>query len=62
VVRPRHTNDPAERARWAVTKQVQTAIDRINRVHPSLARHLRTSIKTGRFCTYAPETPVDWHL
>lgn len=60
--RARHDNDPSERARSTVTKQVRTAITRIERVHPDLARHLTVAVRTGRFCSYAPERPVDWDL
>jgi len=60
--RARITGDPAERARWAVTKQVRNAIARIDKVHPDLARHLKASVRTGRFCTYEPEHPTEWML
>jgi hypothetical protein len=60
--RARPANDPAERARWAITKQIQSAIDRLDRAHPALARHLRTSIKTGRYCSYEPERLIEWQL
>lgn len=60
--RPRRTGDPAERARSAVTQRIREAIKRISDVHPSLGRHLRASIRTGTFCSYAPEVPVTWDL
>lgn len=58
--RPRHDNAPSERARWTVTKQVRTAVARIEQVHPDLARHLTTAVRTGRFCSYSPERPIGW--
>ncbi len=58
--RIRHGNDPVERARWAVTKQIHTAIERIRKAHPTLAQHLTNAVKTGRYCTYAPEHPPRW--
>ena len=60
--RPRVTGDPAERARKAVTMRVGTALKAIAEVHPALARHLRASISTGRFCSYRPENPVSWQM
>lgn len=60
--RVRRTNDPVERARSTVTKQIRTAIARIETVHPSLAAHLRHTIKTGRYCSYTSEHPVTWEL
>ena len=60
--RARVAGDPAERARKAVTMRVGTALKAIAEVHPALARHLRASISTGRFCAYRPEDPVTWEL
>lgn len=60
--RVRRGNDPAERARSTVAKQVHSAIARIEKTHPALARHLNNSIRTGQYCCYAPEKPVDWKL
>lgn len=58
--RRRTTSDDAERARKAVTWRIRAAIDRIESAHPGLARHLRTAIKTGVFCSYRPERPTVW--
>ena len=60
--RARRTGDHAERARSAVTWRVRSAISRIEAVHPALARHLNNSVRTGTFCAYMPEQPVDWRL
>jgi len=60
--RPRTTGDPVERARKAVTMRVGTALKGVAEVHPALARHLRASVSTGRFCSYQPEDPVAWQL
>lgn len=57
--RPGH---PAERARTAVTSRTRSAIKKIERVHPTLGRHLRRSVHTGTFCVYEPEEPVAWSL
>jgi tetratricopeptide (TPR) repeat protein len=58
--RARRGNDPVERARSTVTKQIHSAIARIERAHPVLALHLANSVRTGRFCSYVPEHPVIW--
>ena len=60
--RPRTLNPETERARSAVTWRIRSAIKKIKTVHPSLSRHLETSIKTGTFCSYAPEKHRSWHL
>ena len=41
---------------------LKDAIARISDVHPALGRHLRNSVRTGTFCSYVPEQPVDWDL
>jgi tetratricopeptide (TPR) repeat protein len=62
--RDRPQSSPAERARVNVTKAIRTAIKLIERQSPALAEHLTASIRTGRFCSYAPpgETPPAWRL
>jgi len=60
--RVRRGNDPVERARSTVTKQVRAAIGRIESAHPELALHLTNSVRTGRYCSYAPEAPSTWEL
>jgi hypothetical protein len=60
--RARKAGDQAERARSAVTWRIRSAISRIEAVHPALGRHLRNSVRTGTFCAYVPEQPVDWQL
>jgi hypothetical protein len=60
--RARTSGDPGERARKAVTMRVGTALKAIAEVHPALARHLRASVSTGRFCSYWPEDPVTWDV
>ncbi len=60
--RPRRAGDPNERARTTVTRRIREAIARVSDVHPALGRHLRNSVRTGAFCSYAPEQPVDWEL
>ena len=60
--RDRPVASAAERARVNVTKAIRSAIKAIDRQSPELAEHLSGSIRTGRFCSYAPpgETPPRW--
>jgi hypothetical protein len=58
--RSRKPGDPIERARKAVTERIRAAIGRIQSAHPALGLHLRNSINTGTFCSYRPESAVDW--
>ena len=62
--RDRPQSSPAERARVNVTKAIRTAIKLIERQSPALGEHLTASIRTGRFCSYAPpgEAPPAWRL
>jgi hypothetical protein len=59
---PRRLADPAERARKAVANRIRDAVSRIQANHPALGRHLRTSIRTGTFCSYEPERTVTWEI
>jgi hypothetical protein len=58
--RPRIAGDPAERARKAVTMRIRAAIRAIAARDDALARHLRNTVRTGRLCSYEPDTPVTW--
>ena len=59
--RDRRARSPSERARSTVTKVVKAALHRISEHHAALGRHLTVSIKTGTFCSYAPdEPPAPW--
>ncbi len=49
-----NSNDPAERARKAVSARIRDAIRRIGAVAPTLALHLDRSVQTGLECTYQP--------
>ena len=60
--RPRGSGDPVERARKAVSMRIAAAIKAIDRVQAALARHLRSSVRTGRHCVYEPEDDVTWRL
>jgi hypothetical protein len=41
---------------------VRDTVRRIGALDPDLGRHLSHSVRTGAFCSYAPEQPVDWDL
>jgi tetratricopeptide (TPR) repeat protein len=58
--RPRKIGAHTERARQAVTWRIRDALARIEAVHPELGQHLRSSVRTGTFCVYTPNEPIDW--
>jgi hypothetical protein len=60
--RNRALPSPAERARVSVTKAIKKAIRTIARQCPALGDHLAASVRTGRYCSYAPpgEAPPAW--
>lgn len=58
--RSRRHVDTTERARSAVTQRIRATIKRIDAAHPQLGAHLRSSIRTGTYASYRPETPVEW--
>jgi len=53
-----------ERARSAVTKRIRDALQKIEKNHPQLGRHLRAQVRTGYECSYRPDPdrPVVWDL
>jgi hypothetical protein len=58
--RPRRAGSSAERARTAVRSRIRDALQRVEVVHPALGRHLKNSVRTGTYCVYQPDPPVDW--
>lgn len=60
--RVRRVSGDAERARKAVTRRVRAAMKCLDEVHPPLSSHLHASIRTGLFCAYTPERPVEWSV
>jgi tetratricopeptide (TPR) repeat protein len=60
--RDRRAASHAERARLNVTRAIKAALDHIDRNHPTLGRHLRSTIRTGRYCSYTPDprAPIAW--
>jgi non-specific serine/threonine protein kinase len=60
--RNRAVPSPAERARVSVTKAIRKAVRTTARQCPALGDHLAASVRTGRYCSYAPpgEAPPAW--
>lgn len=52
----------AERARLNVSRGIAAALKKIDIYHPSLATHLRATLRTGTFCIYQPDprVPLRW--
>ena len=53
-----------ELARVKTTRAIRTAMHRIGSHNAALIEHLRATIKTGTFCSYAPDPrlSVEWQL
>jgi tetratricopeptide (TPR) repeat protein len=60
--RARSLGSATERARSAVTWRIRSAVRKIATIHPALGRHLDNSVRTGTYCSYQPERPIDWHF
>ena len=62
--RSRKAASHSERARLMVTKAIKAAIAKVRARDASAGRYLATSIKTGNYCTYDPDSapPISWHL
>jgi hypothetical protein len=60
--RPRPAVSASERARQSVTKAIKGALSRIAEQSPGLGAHLRTTVRTGTFCSYVPDprSPIAW--
>ena len=60
--RDRKAASDAERARQSVTRAIKGAIERISAAHPELGEHLRTTVRTGIYSSYAPDprVPIRW--
>ena len=54
----------AERARLSVTRAIRRAQARIAACHPILGRHFDTTIRTGTYCSYVPDSrmPIGWDI
>lgn len=62
--RDRTAGSHAERARISVTRAIKAALDRIEEQSPALGAHLRTTVRTGTFCSYTPDprAPITWAI
>jgi hypothetical protein len=62
--RERVASSAAERARLSVTRAIRAALSRIGEHSPALGSHLDATIRTGTFCSYAPDPrmPISWEL
>ncbi len=60
--RARRLGSLSERARTTVTWRIRHAIRQSAAAHPAFGRHLAHAIRTGAFCSYAPEHPVAWRF
>ncbi len=62
--RDRRAASHAERARLNATRAIRAAMANLARANPSLGRHLASTIRTGRYCSYTPDprAPIDWEL
>jgi hypothetical protein len=54
----------SEKARLNVTRALRLLLRKIAAYHPSAGGHLAASIKTGKFCSYAPDPrlAIDWKV
>lgn len=60
--RTRRLGSLAERARTTVTWRIRHAVRKLGEAHAPLGRHLENSVRTGTFCSYKPEHPVEWRF
>ena len=62
--RARRAGSHAERARVNLTRAIASAVRKIAAYHAGLGRHFTTTIKTGTFCSYVPDSdaPRSWVL
>jgi hypothetical protein len=60
--RTRRASATAERARTAVTQRLRSTLRQLSDAHPELGRHLRASVTTGLYCSYAPPDDTTWRV
>lgn len=62
--RARRSAGSSERARTAVARSLRYALDHLGARHRPAAEHLRASLRTGTYCSYAPDplAAVTWRL
>jgi predicted ATPase len=62
--RDRSAGAASERARAGVTRAIRLAITRIATLDEALGEHLQRTVRTGTYCSYAPDplTKIAWEL
>ena len=62
--RDRSFSTDSERARVSVTRVIKAALNRIADESPELKHHFASTVRTGTYCSYAPDPrlPVRWEL
>lgn len=60
--RQRQFAGAAEKARKATSARIRSTIKRIAAIHPELAEHLNSTIRTGNYCSYSTEEELVWRL
>jgi non-specific serine/threonine protein kinase len=60
--RDRRAAAHAERARLNATRAIRAAMANLAEANPALGRHLSLTVRTGRYCSYAPDprVPITW--
>jgi tetratricopeptide (TPR) repeat protein len=60
--RDRRAASHTERARLNATRAIRAAMANLARANPALGRHLASTIRTGRYCSYTPDprAPISW--
>ncbi len=58
--RDRRAGSEAERARINVTRAIRAAIQRIAEHHQALGELLEQSVRTGSYCRYQSNVPIEW--
>jgi tetratricopeptide (TPR) repeat protein len=56
--RDRRADSASERARASVTQAVRHAMTRLREHNPDLGKHLDSTIRTGTYCVYLPDSRV----
>jgi hypothetical protein len=60
--RDRRAASHAERARLNATRAIRAAMANLAEANPALGRHLSSTVRTGRYCSYRPDPrlPIAW--
>ena len=58
----RRREEDVEKIRKAVTNSLRNSLAKLRTAHPALWRHLFATVKTGTFCVYMPDQPIEWEM